>query len=179
MTYLTEVIKKVGGPALKTLKKYVLWIKPGSFYHLRIYQLKELHKCPHLLNLNPPKPDLEPPSTTSLKTHEITFEAANKKQGIDPEVFRKIRDKYTEALKLHGHPTTATAVRATVPPRGCPPQEEEMLHHLVRDQQEDNESHLLQMPLPTQRKKILTKPSQWRFIPLRQGKELAALGVTG
>ena len=61
MTYLTQVIKKVGGPALITLKKYVLWIKPGSFYHLRIYQLKELHKCPHLLNLDSPKPDLEPP----------------------------------------------------------------------------------------------------------------------
>ena len=45
MTYLMEVIKEVGGPALKTMKKYVLWIKPGTFFHLRVYQLKELHKC--------------------------------------------------------------------------------------------------------------------------------------
>ena len=70
MTYLTEVIKKVDGPTLKTMKKYVLLIKPGSFYHLRIYQLKELHKCSHPVNADPPKPDLEPPSMTSLKTHK-------------------------------------------------------------------------------------------------------------
>ena len=61
MTYLTEVIKKVGGPTLTTMKRYTLWIKPGSFYHLRIYQLKELKKCPHLVNLDLPKPDLEAP----------------------------------------------------------------------------------------------------------------------
>ena len=34
MTYLTEVIKMGGGPTLKTMKKYVLWIKPGSFLPL-------------------------------------------------------------------------------------------------------------------------------------------------
>ena len=101
MTYLMEVIKKVGGPTLKTMKRYVLWIKPGSFYHLRIYQLKELHKCPNLVDADLPKLDLEPPSTTSLKTHELTFEVAKKKQGIDAKAFRKIRDKYADALKLH------------------------------------------------------------------------------
>ena len=44
MTYLTEVIKKVGGPTLTTMRKYTLWIKPGSFYNLRVYQLRELNK---------------------------------------------------------------------------------------------------------------------------------------
>ena len=73
MTYLTEVIKKVGGPTLTKMRKYTHWIKPGSFYHLRIYQLRELKKCPHLVNLDPPKPDLEAPSMTSLRTHETTL----------------------------------------------------------------------------------------------------------
>ena len=102
------------------MKKYVLWIKPGRFYHLRIYKLKELQKCPHLLNLDLPKPDLESPSTTSLRTHELTFEVAKKKQGIDSEAFQKIQNKYAEALKLYGHHATAAAVKATPPPRGVP-----------------------------------------------------------
>ena len=87
MTYLTEVIKKVGGPTLKQMRKYTLWIKPGSFYHLRIYQLMELRKCPHLMNLNPLKWDLDVPSMTSLRTHETTFEAAKRNPDIDPEAF--------------------------------------------------------------------------------------------
>ena len=89
MTYLTEVINKAGGPTLTTMRKYTLWIKPGSFYHLRIYQLKELKKCPHLMDLDPPKPDLEPPSLTSLRTHETTFEAAKKNPQITQEAFEK------------------------------------------------------------------------------------------
>ena len=78
MTYLTEVIKKAGGLTLTTIRKYTLWIKPGSFYHLRVYQLKELKKCPHLVNLDPPKPYLKAPSMTSLRTHETTFEVARR-----------------------------------------------------------------------------------------------------
>ena len=120
MTYLTEVIKKVGGPTLTTMRKYTLWIKPGSFYHLRIYQLKELKKCPHLMNLDPPKPDLEAPSMTSLRTHETTFEAARKNLQITQEAFQKARDKYADALKLHGCHATSATVRAMVPPRGLP-----------------------------------------------------------
>ena len=120
MTYLTEVIKKVGGPTLTKMKRYTLWIKPGSFYHLRIYQLKELKKCPHLVNLDPPKPDLEAPSMTSLRMHETTFEAARKNPQINPEAFQKAQDKYSDALKLHRCHTTAAAVRATPPPRGVP-----------------------------------------------------------
>ena len=117
MTYLTEVIKKAGGPTLTMMRKYTLWIKPGSFYHLRIYQLKELKKCPHLMNLDPLKPDLEAPSMTSLRTHETTFEAARKNQQITQEAFEKARDKYADALKLHGHHATSATVRAMVPPK--------------------------------------------------------------
>ena len=120
MTYLTEVIKKVGGPTLTKMRKYTLWIKPGSFYQLRIYQLRELKKCPHLMNLDPLKPDLETPSMTSLRTHETTFEAARKNPEIDPEAFWKAQDKYSDALKLHGCHTTAAAVKATPLPRGVP-----------------------------------------------------------
>ena len=180
MTYLTEVIKKVGGPTLTTMKRYTLWIKPGSFYHLRIYQLKELKKCPHLVNLDPPKPNLEAPSMTSLRTHETTFEAARKNPQISPEAYQKAWDKYSDALKLHGCHMTAAAVRATPPPRGCPPQVVEMPCHLDLDQQVHNESHLPQRVPPTLRKKmILIRPSRWRFIPLNQREVPIAHGVTG
>ena len=120
MTYLTEVIKKAGGPTLTTMRKYTLWIKPGSFYHLRVYQLRELKKCPHLVNLDPPKLDLEAPSMTSLRTHETTFEVARKNPQITQEAFEKARDKYADALKLHGHHATSATVRAMAPPRGLP-----------------------------------------------------------
>ena len=111
MTYLTEVIKKVGGPTLTTMRKYTLWIKPGSFYHLRVYQLRELKKCPHLANLDPPKPDLESPSMTSLRTHETTFEVARKNPQITQEAFKKAPDKYADALKLHRCITSASATK--------------------------------------------------------------------
>ena len=120
MTYLTEVIKKAGGRTLTMMRKYTLWIKPGSFYHLRVYQLRELKKCPHLANLDPLKPDLEAPSMTSLRTHETTFEAARKNPQITQEAFEKARDKYADALKLHGCHTTSATVGAMAPPRAMP-----------------------------------------------------------
>ena len=120
MTYLTKVIKKVGGLTLTMMRKYTLWIKPGSFYHLRVYQLRELKKCPHLVNLDPLRPDLEAPSMTSLRTHETTFEVARKNPQITQEAFEKAQDKYTDALKLHGHHATSATVRAMAPPRRLP-----------------------------------------------------------
>ena len=148
MTYLTKVIKKTGGLTLTTMRKYTLWIKPGSFYHLRIYQSKEVKKYPHLMNLDPLKPDLEPPSMTSMRTHETTFEAARKNPKITQEAFEKARDKYADALKLHGHHGTSATMRAmTPPPEGCPPLVVEMPHHLDRDQQGHKES-LLPWRLP-------------------------------
>ena len=120
MTCLTEVIKKAGGLTLTTMRKYTLWIKPGSFYHLRVYQLRELKKCPHLVNLDPLKPHLEAPSMTSLRTHETTFEVARKDPQITQEAFEKAWDKYVDALKLHGHHATSATVRTMAPPRGLP-----------------------------------------------------------
>ena len=120
MTYLTEVIKKAGGPTLTTMRKHTLWIKLGSFYHLRVYQLRELKKCTHLANLEPPKPDLEAPSMTSLRTQQTTFEAAKKNPQITWEAFKKAQDKYADALKLHGCHVTSATVRAMAHPRGIP-----------------------------------------------------------
>ena len=55
-----------------------------------------------------------------------------------------------------------------------------MPHYLVQDQQDQNESHLLQMPpLTLRRKKTQTKPSQWRSTPLNQREAPVTLGVTG
>ena len=87
MVYLTELVKKLSGLVLKEIKRYTLLIKPGSFYHLRVYQLKRLKDCPHLVNLDPPKWDLKPPSVTLLRTHESTFKAAKKNPEINPKAF--------------------------------------------------------------------------------------------
>ena len=102
MTYLTKVIKKVSGPTLTTMRKNTLWVKPGSFYHLRVYQLRELKKCPYLANLVPLKLDLEAPSMTSLRTHETTFEVARKNAQITLEAFEKAQDKYADASNYMG-----------------------------------------------------------------------------
>ena len=110
----------VGGPALTMMKKYTQWIRPGSFYHLRIYQLKELKKCPHLANLDPLRPDLEAPSMTLLRTHETTFEVARKNPQITLEAYEKARDKYADALQLHGCHATSATVKSMAPLRGLP-----------------------------------------------------------
>ena len=57
---------------------------------------------------------------TSLRTHETTFDVARKNPQITLEAFEKARDKYADALKLHGCHTTSATVRAMVPPRGMP-----------------------------------------------------------
>ena len=180
MTYLTEVIKKAGGPTLTTMRKYTLLIKPGSFYHLRVYQLRELKKCPHLANLDPPKPDLEAPSMTSLRTHETTFEAARKNPQITQEAFEKAQDKYANALKLHGCHATSATVRAMAPPRGMPTtgggDAPPSGSRPVRPQR----SLLLQrLPHTWRRKMTQTKPPRWRSIPLKQGEAPVTLGVIG
>ena len=133
MTYLAEVIKKAGGRTLTTMRKYTLWIKPGSFYHLRVYQLRELKKCPHLANLDPPKPDLKAPSMTSLRTHETTFEVARKNPQITQEAFEKAQDKYVDALKLHGHHATSATVKTMYLQGDCLPLVVEMPHYLDLD----------------------------------------------
>ena len=57
---------------------------------------------------------------TSLRTHETTFEAARKNLQITQEAFKKARDKYADALKLHGYHATSATVRAMAPQRGLP-----------------------------------------------------------
>ena len=57
---------------------------------------------------------------TSLRTYETTFEAARKNPQITQEAFEKARDKYVDALKLHGCHATSATVRAMAPPRGMP-----------------------------------------------------------
>ena len=64
----------------------------GSYYHMRVWKLKKLQKCPHLVHLDPPQEDVEPPSLTSLRTHKATFHMAKKNPDMDPEAFRSARD---------------------------------------------------------------------------------------
>ena len=177
MTYLTKVIKKVGGPTLTMMRKYILWIKPGSFYHLRVYQLRELKKCPHLANLDPPKLDLEASSMTSLRTHETTFEAARKNPQITLEAFEKARDKYVDALKLHGCHTTSATVRAMVPPRGMPTtgdgDTQPSGSRPARPQWESSSleatSHMEEEDDPDQTILMEVYPLQWREVPITLG----------
>ena len=57
---------------------------------------------------------------TPLRTRETTFGAARKNPQITKEAFKKARDKYADALKLHGCHATSATVRAMVPSRGMP-----------------------------------------------------------
>ena len=115
---------------------------------------------------------------TSLRTHESTFEVAKKNLSIDPEAFQKAQDKYSKALRLHGHNIKAATVKATPDPgemptsgggdappsRLGPPCPERELSS------SDTTSH-------TEKEGDPTKPSQWRFTPLSQREVPVAPGV--
>ena len=63
-------------------------------------------------NLDPPQKDLLPPSLSTLKTHQATFEAARKNPNVDLETFQRSRDNYVESLKLHDKKHQAAAIKS-------------------------------------------------------------------
>ena len=87
MSYLAEVVDRMSGHHLTDIRLYTRWIRPGSYYHLRILEREELNHCPHLQHAGPPRPDVKLPSVTSLRTHRRSFELADANPQTTMEAF--------------------------------------------------------------------------------------------
>ena len=55
MGYVVAVFKEVTGHYLKGLSNYTGWIRAGGYYHWRVAKLEQLHRCPNLMHIPPPK----------------------------------------------------------------------------------------------------------------------------
>ena len=61
MPYMEEKFFAATGIRLKGLAKCTIWIKQGSYYHSVVAQRGQLHKCPHLVGIEPPRgPQITP-----------------------------------------------------------------------------------------------------------------------
>ena len=61
MPYIKEQFWRTTGLHLNGLQDFMVWIKPGSYYHGLVAQQGHLHKCPHLVGVPlPRRPQLTP-----------------------------------------------------------------------------------------------------------------------
>ena len=61
MPYMEEQFFAATGVRLKRLADCTIWIKRGSYYHSVVAQKGQLHKCPHLVGIEPPRgPQITP-----------------------------------------------------------------------------------------------------------------------
>ena len=66
MPYMEEQFFAATGIQLKGLAKCTTWIKRGSYYHSVVARKGQLHKCPHLVGIEPPKGPQITPSESCL-----------------------------------------------------------------------------------------------------------------
>ena len=66
MPYMEEQFFAATGIQLKGLAKCTTWIKQGSYYHSVVARKGKLHKCPHLVGIEPPKGPQITPSESRL-----------------------------------------------------------------------------------------------------------------
>ena len=66
MPYMEEQFFAATGIWLKGLAKCTTWIKRGSYYHSVVARKGQLHKCPHLAGIEPPKGPQITPSESHL-----------------------------------------------------------------------------------------------------------------
>ena len=66
MPYMEEQFFAATGIWLKGLAKCTIWIKWGSYYHSVVAQRGQLHKCPHLVGIEPPRGPQITPSESHL-----------------------------------------------------------------------------------------------------------------
>ena len=118
MSYLAEVVDRMSGHHLTDIRLYTRWIRPGSYYHLRILEREELNRCPHLQHVGPPRSDVELPSITSLRTHKRSFELLDADPQTPLEAFRKARHNLWKSLILHGKAQEAREVSRKKFPSG-------------------------------------------------------------
>ena len=121
MAYLSEVVDRVSSHQLTEICLYTKWIRPGSYYHLQILRREELDSCPHLQYAGHPRPDVELPSSISLRTHRRTFELADANPQTNMETFRKARHNLWKSLTLHGKTQEAWEVAGRKNPSGLKP----------------------------------------------------------
>ena len=66
MPYMEEQFFATTGIQLKGLAECTIWIKRGSYYHSVVARKGQLHKCPHLVGIEPPKGPQITPSESRL-----------------------------------------------------------------------------------------------------------------
>ena len=66
MPYMEEQFFAATGIQLKGLAECTTWIKRGSYYHSVVARKGQLHKCPHLVGIEPPKGPQMTPSESRL-----------------------------------------------------------------------------------------------------------------
>ena len=66
MPYMEEQFFAATGIWLKGLAECTIWIKQGSYYHSVVARKGQLHKCPHLAGIEPPKGPQITPSESHL-----------------------------------------------------------------------------------------------------------------
>ena len=55
MPYMEKHFHATTGIKLKGLSDFMMWIKCGSYYHALVARKGQLHKCPHLVGVEPPR----------------------------------------------------------------------------------------------------------------------------
>ena len=66
MPYMEEQFFAATEIRLKGLAEYTIWIKRGSYYHSVVAQRGQLHKCPHMAWIEPPRGPQITPSESHL-----------------------------------------------------------------------------------------------------------------
>ena len=66
MPYMEEQLFAATGIQLKGLAECTIWIKQGSYYHSVVARKGQLHKCPHLAGIKPPRGPQITPSEACL-----------------------------------------------------------------------------------------------------------------
>ena len=66
MPYMEEQFFAATGIRLKGLAECTIWIKWGSYYHSLVARKGQLHQCPHLVGIEPPKGPQITPSKSCL-----------------------------------------------------------------------------------------------------------------
>ena len=68
MPYMEKHFHAATGIKLKGLSDFMGWIKHGSYYHALVARKGQLHKCPHLVGVEPPRW----PQVTPSESHQVS-----------------------------------------------------------------------------------------------------------
>ena len=109
MPYLEEQFFQQIGICLTGLGTCTQWIKPGSFYHRRVFEQGLVNRCPHLEGLAIPPPQALP-TMQALEGHQKALakgvEAVRKAASDSIERLGQREDAYTANLRAQGKDKT-------------------------------------------------------------------------